>query len=92
MSVRYLLDKSAAYRSHIPAVRERLGPLMGRGLLLRCGITDLEAGVSARSADDYAEVGQYRRDALDYLTTPDVVWDRASEVQQALAADGYIGP
>ena len=43
--------------------------------------------VSAR-VDDHAEVGQYRRDALEYLTTPDVAWDRAWEVQQALAADG----
>ena len=88
MNVRYLLDKSAAYRSHIPAVRARLEPLMERGLLLRCGITDLEAGVSARSAEDHTDLGQYRRDALDYLTTPDFVWDRAWEVQQALAADG----
>lgn len=88
MNVRYLLDKSAAYRSHIPGVRERLEPLMNHGLLARCGISDLEAGVSARSAPDHRALGQYRRDALEYLTTPDTVWDRAWEVQQALATDG----
>ncbi|MGK2880567.1 MAG: PIN domain nuclease [Mycobacterium sp.] len=88
MNVRYLLDKSAAYRTHIPDVRKRLQPLMGRGLLARCGISDLEAGVSARSSADHRALGQYRRDALEYLTTPDTVWDRAWEVQQALAADG----
>lgn len=88
MNVRYLLDKSAAYRSHLPSVRERLEPLMDQGLLARCGISDLEAGVSARSAADHRTLGQYRRDALEYLTTPDTVWDRAWEVQQVLAADG----
>lgn len=52
MTTRYLLDKSAAYRAHLPAVRHRLEPLMERGLLARCGITDLEFGVSARSRED----------------------------------------
>ena len=33
MTARYVLDKSAAYRTHILAVRERLSPLMERGLL-----------------------------------------------------------
>jgi predicted nucleic acid-binding protein len=88
VNTRYLLDKSAAWRSHVPAVRERLEPLMDHGLLARCGISDLEAGVSARSATDHRTLGQYRRDALEYLTTPDTVWDRAWEVQAALAVDG----
>jgi predicted nucleic acid-binding protein len=86
--LRYLLDKSAAYRTHNPGVRERLEPLMERGLLARCGISDLEAGVSARSAADHQELSRYRRDALEYLTTPDSVWDRVWEVQHALASDG----
>ncbi len=88
MNVRYLLDKSAAWRSHVLAVRERLEPLMDHGLLARCGVSDLEAGVSARSAADHRALRQYRLDALEYLTTPDTVWDRAWEVQEALAADG----
>ena len=50
MRVRYLLDKSAVHRAHILGVRERLEPLMQHGLLARCGVSDLEAGVSARSA------------------------------------------
>ena len=88
MKVRYLLDKSAAYRTHSPTVRERLEPLMERGLLARCGISDLEAGLSARSVADHQGLGRDRRDALEYLSTPDTVWDRAWEVQHALAADG----
>jgi len=88
VTVRFLLDKSAAYRAHVDAVRRRLEPLMERGLLARCGVTDLEFGVSARSGADHRSVGIYRRDALEYLTTPDTVWDRAWQVQEALADTG----
>jgi predicted nucleic acid-binding protein len=61
---------------------------MERGLLARCGLTDLEAGVSARSREDHRSLGIYRRDALEYLTTPDAVWERAWEVQEALTDKG----
>lgn len=88
MTDRYLLDKSAAYRTHLPAVRARLEPLMERGLLARCGLTDLEYGVSARSRDDHVALGISRRDALECLTTPDGVWERAWAVQEALTEQG----
>lgn len=88
MTVRYLLDKSAAYRVHVTAVRQRLEPLMERGLLARCGVADLEFGVSARSREDHRALGEYRRDALEYLTTHDEVWSRAWQVQEALADKG----
>lgn len=88
MTERYLLDKSAAYRTHVPAVRARLEPLMQRGLLARCGLTDLEYGVSARSREDHRGLGISRRDALEYLPTPDRVWERAWEVQEALTEQG----
>jgi len=42
---------------------------MERGLLARCGVTDLEFGVSARSREDHRVLGEYWRDALEYLTT-----------------------
>lgn len=84
MSGRYLLDTSAALRTHLPAIRARLEPLMERGLLGRCGLTDLEYGVSARSGEDHRALGISRRDALEYFTTPDTIWERAWEVQQAL--------
>jgi len=88
MTVRYLLDKSAAYRVHVISVRQRLEPLMERGLLARCGVADIEFGVSARSREDHRALGEYRRDALEYLTTPDEVWSRAWQVQEALADKG----
>jgi predicted nucleic acid-binding protein len=62
--------------------------MMERGLLARCGLTDLEAGVSARSSVDHQELGIFRRDALDYLITPDKAWERAWQVQEMLAGKG----
>lgn len=70
-------------------VRHRLEPLMERGLLARCGITDLEFGVSARSREDHRTLGTYRRDALEYVNTPDTVWVRAWEIQEALTDKGF---
>lgn len=61
---------------------------MERGLLARCGLTDLEYGVSARSGADHRTLGVARRDALEYLTTPDTVWDRAWQVQEELTGQG----
>lgn len=88
MTTRYLLDTSAASRIHIRVVRARVGPLMERGLLARCGLTDLESGVSARSSEDHQVLGIFRRDALEHLVTPDTVWERAWQVQEALSDQG----
>ncbi len=88
MTTRYLLDTSAASRIHIRVVRARVGPLMERGLLARCGLTDVGFGVSARSSEDHQGFGIFRRDALEYLVTPDTVWERAWHVQEALTDEG----
>ncbi len=88
MSVRYLLDTSAASRAHLPAVHARLEPLMAHGRLARCGVTDLEFGVSARSQEDHRMLGILRRDALEYLITPDGAWERAWQVQGELTGAG----
>lgn len=61
---------------------------MEHGLLARCGVTDLEFGVSARSLADHQAVATFRRDALEYLFTPDTAWDRALKVQETLAERG----
>lgn len=61
---------------------------MERGLLARCGLTDLEFGVSARSSADHQEFGISRGDALEYLVVPDTVWERAWQVQEALTDNG----
>ncbi|MBF6235949.1 PIN domain nuclease [Nocardia otitidiscaviarum] len=86
MTTRYLLDKSAGFRMHIAVVDARVGPLLERGLLATCGIADLEAGVSARSHEHHRALGEARRYALQYLTTPDDVWERTWQVQSQLCA------
>jgi hypothetical protein len=44
---RYLADKSALARLHLPPVREELEPLMIRALVGVCGVTELEMPYSA---------------------------------------------
>ncbi|MEV0762632.1 PIN domain nuclease [Nocardia sp. NPDC050435] len=88
MTAQYLLDKSAGFRMHHEIVDARVGPLMERGLLATCGIADLEAGFSARSQKHHRALGEARRYALHYLTTPDEVWERAWHVQEQLSEAG----
>lgn len=49
----FLGDTSAVARVAKPAVAQRLIPLIEAGLVARCTITDLEAGVSARNGRDW---------------------------------------
>ncbi|MDQ2709403.1 MAG: PIN domain nuclease [Actinomycetota bacterium] len=87
MSPYFLGDTSAVARVAKPAVAQRLIPLMEAGLVARCTITDLEAGVSARSGRDWKRTGQ-ARSPWPRATIDQDVLDRAFEVQGALAAEG----
>lgn len=84
----YLADKSALARMPIAAVRARLEPLMVDGLVATCGIVDLEIGYSAQNADVHGRVRQERR-ALPRAPIDDDVFDRALEIQGALAERGH---
>lgn len=87
MSAAYLADKSALARMAEPAVRRRLEPLLGDGLVATCGIVDLEVGYSARDADTHRAVVEERR-ALPRVPLDDEVFDRAVGVQGLLASVG----
>lgn len=87
LSPHFLGDTSAAARVAKPAVAQRLIPLMEAGLVARCTITDLEAGVSARSGRDWKRTRQ-ARSPWPRATIDQDVLDRAFEVQGALAAEG----
>ena len=83
----YLGDTSALARRGQPVVAARLDPLLEAGLVARCTPTDLEAGYSARSLDDFRR----RRDeraAWPFVTMDQDVLDRAVEVQGMLAGRG----
>lgn len=83
----FLGDTSAVARVTKPAVAHRLIPLIEAGLVARCTITDLEAGVSARNGRDW-KCTRHVRSHWPQATIDQDVMDRAFEVQGTLAVDG----
>lgn len=81
----YLADTSALARLDRPAVDALLSPLIEAGQVATCGMVELEVLFSARSPQDYLRRGQQLRDGFEQLAMPDEVWQRALEVQAALA-------
>ena len=68
---RYLADKSALARLHLPAVREELEPLMMRALVSICGVTELEMLYSARNIQEQARMKEQLEASLDRVDTPE---------------------
>lgn len=87
LRARYLADKSALARFPLPAVGQRLRPLLEDGLIATCGIVDLEVLYSARSLADYEETLQERRSLEEIPMTPEVI-ARAIDIQHGLARRG----
>jgi predicted nucleic acid-binding protein len=87
LTAHYLADTSAVARIGQGPVATRLTPLMEAGLVARCTITDLEAGVSARSGRDWRHT-RLARSAWPTATIDQAVLDRAYEVQGKLADRG----
>ena len=81
---RYLADKSALARLHLPAVREELEPLMMRALVGICGVTELEMLYSARNIQERARMKEQLEASLDRVDTPEDIWEQASWIQEAL--------
>lgn len=81
---RYLADKSALARLHLPAVREELEPLMMRALVGICGVTELEMLYSARNIQERARMKEQLEASLNQIDTPEDIWEQASEIQEAL--------
>lgn len=70
-----------------PIVGSRLTPLMEAGLVARCAITDLEAGVSARNGLDWQRT-RTARSTWPLAPIDQAVMARAIEVQGELARHG----
>lgn len=81
----YLGDTSAVARSSTPAVADKLLPLLEAGLVARCSITDLEAGLSSTNPANH-ETLRRTRAMWPFAVIDQPVLDRAVEVQDALAA------
>ncbi len=81
---RYLADKSALARLHLPAVREELEPLITRALVGICGVTELEMLFSARNIQERSLMKEQLEASMDSVDTPEDIWDQAAEIQEAL--------
>jgi predicted nucleic acid-binding protein len=81
---RYLADKSALARLHLPAVREELEPLMTRALVGICGVTELEMLYSARNIQERARMKEQLEASLDRIDIPGDIWEQAAGIQDAL--------
>lgn len=80
----YLADTSAYARLHHGAVFHLLAPMIERGLVATCSLTDLEMLYSTRSAQDHEQV-LLERQAFERLDIEQFDWDRAIAVQAQLA-------
>lgn len=87
LSAYFLADTSAVARISQSPIKSRLRPLLEAGLVARCTITDLEAGVSARSGADWKRT-RSARTPWPQAVIDQPVLDRALEVQGELASDG----
>ncbi|MGW0392329.1 type II toxin-antitoxin system VapB family antitoxin [Streptomyces sp. NPDC003042] len=61
VAMKYLVDRRAWARMHVPTVRDKLIPLLERGLLATCAVVDLEILYSARNVEDHARGRSVRR-------------------------------
>jgi predicted nucleic acid-binding protein len=85
MALTHLLDTSVLTRLRHAVVREAIEPLAIQGQLGRAGISDLEIGFSARSAEEWDRLAD-ALDAFELLETTEAHMRRARQVQRLLAA------
>lgn len=86
---RYLVDKSALARMPHAPVRARLGPLIEAGAAATCSIVDLEVLYSARDHEEHERIRARRQLAYERIPLTQQIFDRAIEVQGALAETGH---
>lgn len=80
----YLVDKSALARLHLTSVHNELVPLMERGLVHMCGVTQAEMLYSARNARDRKRLRDQLTSALCWSPTPHDLWERVDTLQERL--------
>ena len=90
MALTHIVDTSVLARLHQPAIRELVETRARRGELARAGISDLEIGFSARSAEEWEETAEAMNAFELVETTADHV-RRARQVQRMLAGKHQRG-
>jgi predicted nucleic acid-binding protein len=79
----WLIDKSAAERSHHPIVSAQLAELANA--LYVCPMGELEQLYSARSGPDYDRLQQALHDGFERVAAPPDIFERALRLQRDLA-------
>lgn len=90
MALTHVLDTSVLTRLADPAIRAAVEPRAEAGQLARCGISDLEVGYSARSAQEWDQLAE----ALQLFTLIETTAEhvrRARQVQRLLASKHQRG-
>jgi predicted nucleic acid-binding protein len=90
MALTHLLDSSVLTRLREPGVRMAIKSMTERGQLARAGISDLEIGYSARSAEEWDQLAA----ALGLFELVETTADhlrRARQVQRLLASKHQRG-
>ncbi len=87
---RWLADTSALSRLSDPTVAAVLAPRVEAGTVGMCGMVVLELLYSARSPAEHNRSRHNLRTGFDWLPIGDAEWERAIEVQAALAAQGRL--
>jgi len=87
-TARYLLDKSAFARWHLPAVAVILDELDQHGLLSVTAVIEMEILHSARDRKEADEL-QDMLSGFDYLSCPDEIWDRAKQLHRTALDHGF---
>jgi predicted nucleic acid-binding protein len=85
---RFLIDTSAMSRARHPAVHQLITALIDDGLAAACVTVDLEAGHSARGAEDLRRIREVRQKLFTYLPLTGWAATRANDVQELLAGRG----
>ncbi|GAA4906339.1 PIN domain nuclease [Stackebrandtia albiflava] len=85
---RYLADKSALARLHLEPVRERLEPLITRGLVSVCAATEYELLYSAKNLQDYDRIREVLLPAFPWASMGDDPWEAALRIRRGLAEHG----
>lgn len=85
--VTYLADKSALTRVDIPIIGDRITELVAEGLIVTCGMVDLEALYSARNGEAYELLLEKQQRFGRVPVTEDVI-DQALALQRHLAEIG----
>ncbi|MEU7148050.1 PIN domain nuclease [Streptomyces sp. NPDC045470] len=85
----YLIDTSAAVRLlSSEAYDDHWAEPMVNGLIAMCDLTEIEVLCSARSRRDRDGIQEELRQAFVWAPVPDLVFQRAREVQQLLTDHG----